>query len=184
MDAVLRAHFTPHPHDSHYTRFPNQCALRVARERCLHEARLDGVELNAGVAQPCHLNDRTRPQTQTRSRGQAQKIHALRRDVLPHIAGPDSETERPQLVVQFGVDEMHLTQVRRVRRFGNARSMLHGPPGMRVARSVWREERCTARTLPLSKTLAPSSTTALSMSALPTPSRLSVYPCDSPKTFG
>jgi hypothetical protein len=48
------------------------------------------------------------------------------------LAGHDSETFRAQLVMQFGVDEVHLAQVRLCGVDGDARTMLHGDAGVSV----------------------------------------------------
>ena len=42
-------------------------------------------------------------------------------------------SERAQLLVQLGVDQMHMTQVRLRRVARNARAMLHGRAAMRIA---------------------------------------------------
>ena len=44
--------------------------------------------------------------------GQPEQVDAARRDVLAHLALRDRKPARPQLVVQLGVDQVHLAQVR------------------------------------------------------------------------
>ena len=84
---------------------------------------------------------------QPRSGRQAEQVHAASRDVLAHLAFGYVEAHFSQLVVEFGVYEMHLPQVRLVRVLRNSRAVLNrlaqnarrprrpGPPSSRILSS-------------------------------------------------
>jgi len=68
-----------------------------------------------------------------RARRQREQVHAARRDVLAHLPWRDGEARGPQLVVQLGVDQVDLPEVRPARVACHPRAMLHGRARMRVA---------------------------------------------------
>ncbi len=65
--------------------------------------------------------------------GQAEQVDPAGRDVLTHLARPDDDALIPQRVVQLGVDEVDLAQVRLRRVTPYPGPVLHGDPRMGVA---------------------------------------------------
>ncbi|MFN8536830.1 MAG: hypothetical protein U0232_05070 [Thermomicrobiales bacterium] len=70
--------------------------------------------MGAGVAEAGDLDHRRVAQMEFCAGRQAEQIDAARGDVLAHLAGGQVEPARAQLVVQLGVDEVDLAQVRLV----------------------------------------------------------------------
>jgi hypothetical protein len=70
---------------------------------------------------------------EARALRQRQQINTLRRDVFAHLSGRHRKPRIAQFVEQLLVDQMHLPQIGRVAELRDARPMLDGLPGMRVA---------------------------------------------------
>jgi hypothetical protein len=70
---------------------------------------------------------------EARTREQGKQVDAARCDVFAHLTWREVKAGRAQLVVQLGMDQVHLSQVglRRVAR--HARAVLHSSAGVRVA---------------------------------------------------
>ena len=89
---------------------------------CVQGLRRPVTSTTALVAQP-----------QPGAGGQREQVHAAGGDVLAHLAGRDVEAAGRQLVVQLGVDQVHLAQVGLRRVAPHARAVLHGRAGVGVA---------------------------------------------------
>lgn len=107
--------------------------MLVPADDLLEQALLEAVDLQAGVAQPGHLDDGLIAEPQPCPDGQAQQVDAARGDVLPELTRGDREASRGQLVVEFAVDQMDLAQVGLRRVLGHPRPVLHRHPEMGVA---------------------------------------------------
>jgi hypothetical protein len=69
----------------------------------------------------------------TASAPMVEEIEAAGRDVLAHLSGGDAETGGAELVVQFGVKQVDLTQVGLLRIAGHPRAVLDRRAGVRIA---------------------------------------------------
>ena len=87
-------------------------ALLVALERRGHQPRLDPVQLLARVAQAGHLDHRlARRGAAARPAGRPSRSTPRVVTFSPICPAPTSKPGGPQLVVQLGVDQVHLAQV-------------------------------------------------------------------------
>src|SRR4051794_4521684 len=70
---------------------------------------------------------------QPRPGRQTEQIDTSCSDVLPHLPGPNRKADGPQFVVQLGVDQVDLPQVRQVRVPARPRAVLDFLAHVRVA---------------------------------------------------
>src|SRR4029079_13986617 len=133
LDGVARRHVAAREHDAHDARLADKGAVRIAIEHGGHESLLKAIDLDARIAQPGDLDHGAGTDVQPRAGRQRQQVDAARGDVLAELAGRHAEACGAQLLEQFGVDEMNLTQVRAGRVARNPRAMLDGDAGVRVA---------------------------------------------------
>ena len=84
----------------------------------------DPIQLSARIAQARHLDHRRVAQAQPGAGRQPQQVDAAGGDVLAHLPGHHREPGGPELLVQLGVDQVHLAQVGLVRVAGDARAVL------------------------------------------------------------
>jgi hypothetical protein len=70
---------------------------------------------------------------QSRAGRQGEQIDAAGGDVLAHLSRGHGEARATQLVVQFGVKQVHLAQVGLTRVARHTRAMLDGPAEMGVS---------------------------------------------------
>ena len=120
-------------YDRHHAGLADQPAGRVPVQDGLHQARLEAVELQARVPQPGHLHHGLRAEHQPRPGRQAEQVDSARRDVLPHVPGGDPVPQKIQLVVQLGMDQVDLAQVRGRWVTGYPRPVLDRAPGVHVS---------------------------------------------------
>src|SRR5262245_34327875 len=91
------------------------------------------VDLLARVTQTGDFDNCLRPKPKECAGGERQQVESSRGDVLAHVASLNVEPLRTQFVMQFGVDEVDLAQVRLRRVDRNAGAMLHRDAGMCIA---------------------------------------------------
>src|SRR5574337_9975 len=118
-----------HPHD---TRLTDQPTGFVPVQYRRHQPLSEGVELGARVAQSGHLNDCLPAESKLGADRQGEQVDAAGRDVLAHLTGRYIEPGSPQFVVQFGVDQVDLPQVRLGRVDRHSRAVLDRSPKVRV----------------------------------------------------
>jgi hypothetical protein len=131
----------------------DEIALVVPIEHSAHEARREAVELLAGIAEAGDLDHRRLAEPEPGPGGQREEIQAPGRHVLPHVTGADVEPTRAQFVVQFGADEVHLPEVRRLGGAGHPGTVLDGPPGVPVAGHALARDQPDARHRRLAETV-------------------------------
>lgn len=110
-NCVVRAHFTADDNDTHHARLSYDRSVLSALQDSREKTWLKAIELRAGVAQSCDLDDCLVPQAQTCSLRQTEEIHAARRHIFTHVACGDGEPHSLKLFVQLGVNEVDLPQV-------------------------------------------------------------------------
>src|SRR5215472_19190044 len=132
-DPVALAHLAALYDDPHDAGFADEVAPFFAAERRGHQPRLYPVQLAARVAQPGHLDDRRAAEMEPGAGRQSEQINAAHRDILAHLPGRDAEAGFAQFVMQFGMNEVDLAQIRLARIAFDARAVLHARAGMRVA---------------------------------------------------
>lgn len=130
--AVMRADDSTGDDDAHDPSLADQAPVLVAVKDRLHQPRLKDVQLITGIAQSGHLNDRVGTEVQPGAAGQAEEVQAAGGDVLAHLPRCDIEAAISQLVVELGMNEVDLPQVRLCRVGPNSGAMLHGHPGVRI----------------------------------------------------
>src|SRR6476659_6867865 len=133
IDRVAGAHLSARDDDAHYARLAPGRATAVATHDLMQQARPKAIDLETGIAQSCYLDDRRRPQPQSRSGRKLEQRDTARRDVLPQLTRTHREAGRGELVVQLGVNEVHLPEIRLRRIARQARAMLYGDAEMGVA---------------------------------------------------
>lgn len=111
-DPVAGADRTACEDDRHDTGLADEIAVGVAIEHGRPESLLEFIQLPAGVAQPRDLDDRLIAEREPRAARQGQQVDPAGRDVLPHLTGGDREAGPPELIVQLGVDQMDLPEIR------------------------------------------------------------------------
>ena len=112
IDLVAGPHISIGQDYAHDAGLADQLPSVIAVQGGRHQARLDAIELGAGIAQSGDLDDCRVAQMQPRAGRELQQMDAASRDVLAHQAGRQLETGWLQLVVQLGMDQVHLPQVR------------------------------------------------------------------------
>src|SRR6266404_4424375 len=120
-------------HDAHDSSLANQIAVRIPVQRCGHQVYLEIVDLDAGIAQAGDFDNGACAKMQPRAGWQGQQIDAGCGDVLAKLAGLNGKAFGAQLVEQFSVNQMHLTQIGLRRVLADARAVLHRLAHMAVA---------------------------------------------------
>lgn len=131
-DGVAGTDLAAGDHDPHDAGLADQAALGVAIEYGVHQAWLKVVQLLAGVSQAGNL-DHGLANREPGARRQGQQIEAAGGDVLAHVARPDLDPLGEERLMQLGVDQMDLTQVRLVGVARDPRPVLHSLARMTVA---------------------------------------------------
>ena len=80
----------------------------------MQQTLLEAVDLMAGVAKAGYFDDRLVAEIELRAGREAEQVDAFGGDILTKIARFDVEALLADLVEQFFVHEVHLTEVRRV----------------------------------------------------------------------
>lgn len=132
LNCVARANQTAAADDCHYACLPQQLAVGRPTEACLEQTGAKPFELRTGIAQAGDLYDRNGADLEQRALRERQEIQPTRENVLTHVAGMDVEPSSVELVMQFGVNEVDLTEIRLVRVLRDAREVLDGSASMRV----------------------------------------------------
>ena len=110
-DRVARPYIAAGQHDGHDSGFADEAAVLGTLQGRPHQTWLNAVQLGAGVAQTGHLDNRHVAETKARAGRQPQEIDTAGRHILAHLPGRDGEALFSELVMQLGVDQVHLTQI-------------------------------------------------------------------------
>src|SRR5436190_13097332 len=145
-------------HYAHDSRLANQIAVRILVQRCGHQAFLKIVDMNAWVAQTGDLDNGACTKMQSRAGRQGQQINAGGRDVLAKLARLYRKAFRGQLVEQFGMNQMHLTQIGQLRVLADARAVLERLAHMGVAGDTQSLEQAYAETGRLAEVMTDAAT--------------------------
>jgi hypothetical protein len=108
---VTRTHVATAQHDGHHPRLAHELPIAVAFERRLHQVRLDLSSCLHGFRSAITSTTASSPRRR-RPRSADRAGRGQRRDVLARLA--PTQPGKPcggELVVQLGVDEVHLAQV-------------------------------------------------------------------------
>jgi hypothetical protein len=131
-DRIARPDAAAGDDDTHDAGFAKQVAVLVAFQGRCHQSRSDAVELGARIAQVGDFDDRRLPETKARAGGQPEQIDPARGDVFPHLTCRNDKPFFRELVVQLGVDQVYLAQVRCFGEVCHSRAMLDRAARMRV----------------------------------------------------
>jgi|SRR5579862_3726074 len=131
-DRLSRPDFATDYDDPHDPRLPNKVPGRVSIEYCGLQSRHELIDLSAGAPKARHLHDRGFAKMQPRAGGEPQQVDSACSDIFTDLARQDLESLLPQLIVQLGMDKVHLSQVWFVRRRANARPVFYGYSHMSV----------------------------------------------------
>jgi hypothetical protein len=114
-----------------------RAVLSAANSRTIqhgvHQARRVAINLVAGIAQPGEADERARGENQFRAFRQAQQIEAAHENILAQLARRDGKSLARQLIEQFGMEQMNLSQIGRCRIFRHAAAMFHRRSAMRIS---------------------------------------------------
>ena len=83
----------------------------VPREDSRQQAGLKVIELRARIPQAGDFHDRIGSKLQSSADGKAKQVDARSGHILAEIAGPDGEARCRELLVQLGMNQVHLTKV-------------------------------------------------------------------------
>lgn len=112
LDHVVGPNNTALKYHCHNACFADQLTVwPPVKDRCQQPA-LKAFDLGAGVAQTCHFQNHTPPDSETSVSRQTEQIDAARTNIFTHVAGFDPKTLLAKLLEQFGMDQMHLPKVR------------------------------------------------------------------------
>jgi len=132
-DRVSGVDVTAGDDDAHDSCLADEAAAIVAREGCRHQAGPDAVELDAWIPESRHLDHGVGAQAKPGPGRQPEQVDAARGDVLPHLAGRQRESGRTELVVELGVDQVDLAEIRRLGILPQPRAVLDGRTEMSIA---------------------------------------------------
>jgi hypothetical protein len=131
LNLIASLHDTIRKNHTHDPGLANQIAIGIVIQNRSHQAGLEAVKLQAGIAQSGDLEDGL-TDLQFCSDRQREQIQTTGGDVLAHLARSDLKASSVKLIVQFAVNQMHLSQVRLGRIGGNPRAMLDRHARVRV----------------------------------------------------
>jgi hypothetical protein len=122
QDAIAGVDLSATEHNRHDASFSYEVAIAVSVQRCIHQTFLNTVQLGAWIAKTRDADDGLGADAQLRAGWKVKQIDTAGRDVLA-----------PKLVVQLGVEQVDLAQIRLSRITANARPMLNGLSAMRIS---------------------------------------------------
>lgn len=132
-DSVTGAKDASGQNDRHDAGLADFGAIRGSADTGLHQTRMQSVQLHAGVAQSGYLDDGSRSEVQPRPQGKPQQIDAAGGHVFAHLARSHRDPCGSKLGEEFGVEEMHLAEIRSGGILADAIAMPHRYAGVRVA---------------------------------------------------
>lgn len=124
-DRVSGTNFAPGDDNPHDAGLDHDDPILSALRECCQEPGTKGLDLPAGVAQACDFDDRSLAYMQPRASGKGKKSETACSDVLSDVAGREIESRLAQLVMKFGMNQVHLAQIGSCRVFFHAHAMLH-----------------------------------------------------------
>ena len=111
LDRVSRTDDATSDYDAHHASFAHDSAIRTLVRHLVKKARLELLDLLAWVAKSGDGYKRVGPESEHRARWQAEQIQAARGDVLSKVARGHDMTFAEELIVQFGVKQVHLPEI-------------------------------------------------------------------------
>ena len=133
QDWIVRTYDSAGHDDAHDARLANETALRIAAKASLHQTRLQPIHLDAGVAQPGHLDDGCRAEMQSRTPWKFSQLDPACGHILAHLSGRNADSLLCQFLEQLGGQQVHLAEVGRSGILADAIAMAHGDASMRIA---------------------------------------------------
>ena len=133
LDRYSRAQLAARADNSHDPRLSHDLTVCTSTDDRGEEPGAKLVQLHARIPQPGELDDHLGPETKSRANREAEEVDSACGHVLAEIARSDREPGRTQLVVQLGVDEVDLAQIRLRRIPRHARAMPDRGALMRVS---------------------------------------------------
>ena len=112
LDRHARPHLAAPADDSHDPRLSHDLTVRTSTEDGGKETGAKVLQLHARIPQAGELDDHFGTEPESSANREAKEVDSACRHVLAEIARSDRESSRAQLVVQLGVDEVHLAQIR------------------------------------------------------------------------
>lgn len=112
LDRHSRAQLAARAHNSHDPRLSHDLTVRISTEDRGEETGAKVLQLRARIPQPGELDDHLGTEPKSGASREAEEVDSPCGHVLAEIARSDREPRRTQLVVQLGVDEVHLAQIR------------------------------------------------------------------------
>ena len=98
--------------DPHHSCLSYDLTVRPTTDNRGQKTGVKVIQLHAWIPQPCNLDDHLRTEPKSGASREAEEVEATCGHVLAKIARFDREPTRTQLIVQLGVDQMHLAQIR------------------------------------------------------------------------
>ncbi len=112
LDRNARAQLAARAHNSHDARLSHDLTVCIPTKDRGEEPGAKVVQLHARIPQSGDLDDDIGAEPKARANREAEEVDAACSHVLAEIARSDQEPGRTELVVQLGVNEVHLAQVR------------------------------------------------------------------------
>src|ERR1700712_866406 len=119
--------------DTHHTRLEYIGASCITRCNLSPETLAKAIDLHARRTQTGDFEDRVAADAQACAPRKRQQVQSARRNIFTQRARPNLDALCMQLVEQFDLQKMHLTQIRATRVQPLQVPVLHGLPAMRIA---------------------------------------------------
>ncbi len=110
-DGVTRPDVASGNHNRHHACLAYDAAMPIAAGDGTEQPRLKSLDLDAGIPEPGHLDDRALAESKPSAFRKRKQIDAARGDVLAQVPGMHSESLGRELVEQLSVNEVNLPQV-------------------------------------------------------------------------
>jgi hypothetical protein len=133
LDRIPGSNLSGSEDDAHDAGFEDWVSLLVAAQNRRHQTRPVGVQLPARIPEASHAYDCGITNVKPRSPWQREQVNTARRDILSNCPGSELETTDIQLVKQFLVDQVYLTEIWSGWVFSNARAVLDGYSKVSIA---------------------------------------------------
>jgi hypothetical protein len=130
---VAWSNFAIGSYDAHYACLADEFSVFKPNHRGGHQAGLQAIQLRAGIAESGDFHDRRIADPQLCANGKPEQIEPACGNVFAHRTWCYFKPLILQLIMQFGMDQVHLTQVWLVWIARHPRPVLHGFPAMRIA---------------------------------------------------
>lgn len=133
LDRVSRTYDATGYYDTHHSNLTDYGAIRALVHHQAKKARLELVDLLAWVSKSREGDERVGAESKHRARWQAEQLQTARGDVLAEGAWGNDVTFGTELVVELGVDQMHLPEIGLSRIGCDSRPVLHSGAEVGIA---------------------------------------------------